>query len=299
MSILNVNQIQPVGSGQTITISASDITASSATITASSVTATTVTSSSTSTFSSGLNVTGGNVGIGTDNPGYKLDLYGNPGSDAGALLRLKSSINDDNGIIHEQANGQKWFTGQETSNPNDYEFWNYNGSTWNNVLNLDGSGDVTVTDGNLVIGTSGHGISFAATSDASGSTSELLDDYEEGTWTPAMGSGGWTLTLAYARYTKIGNTVRAQAYISSLTGTPNGDPFYLNGLPYTPPTNAYSVGVADFGKPGKYGIYCRTNPGNTRVEFFYSNANTSLDRGALVGTDIGSGYLILTIVYNI
>lgn len=39
MSILNVNQIQPVGSGQTITISASDITASSATITASKITA--------------------------------------------------------------------------------------------------------------------------------------------------------------------------------------------------------------------------------------------------------------------
>ena len=99
MSILNVNQIQPVGSGQTITISASDITASSATITASSVTGNltgnvtgnltgnvtgnltgnvtgNVTSSSTSTFSSGLNVTGGAVGIGTDSPvsGVKLHL---------------------------------------------------------------------------------------------------------------------------------------------------------------------------------------------------------------------------------
>ena len=38
MSILNVNQIQPVGSGQTITVSASDITASSATVTASNFT---------------------------------------------------------------------------------------------------------------------------------------------------------------------------------------------------------------------------------------------------------------------
>jgi hypothetical protein len=38
MSILNVNQIQPVGSGQTITVSASDIAASSATVTASNFT---------------------------------------------------------------------------------------------------------------------------------------------------------------------------------------------------------------------------------------------------------------------
>ena len=100
MSILNVNQIQPVGGGNTITVSASDISASGATITATSfvgpltgavtgnvtgnltgavtgnvtgnltgnVTGN-VTSSSTSTFSSGINVTGGRVLVGTTNAG--------------------------------------------------------------------------------------------------------------------------------------------------------------------------------------------------------------------------------------
>jgi len=48
MSILNVNQIQPVGSGQTVTISAANITASSSTITASS-------------FVGGVTVTSGNL----------------------------------------------------------------------------------------------------------------------------------------------------------------------------------------------------------------------------------------------
>ncbi len=73
MSILNVNQIQPVGGGNTITVNASDVSASGVTITASSfvgpvtgnVTGN-VTSSSTSTFSSGINVTGGRVLIGTN-----------------------------------------------------------------------------------------------------------------------------------------------------------------------------------------------------------------------------------------
>ena len=100
MSILNVNQIQPVGGGNTITVSASDISASGATITATSfvgpltgavtgnvtgnltgavtgnvtgnltgnVTGN-VTSSSTSTFSSGINVTGGRVLVGTTDAG--------------------------------------------------------------------------------------------------------------------------------------------------------------------------------------------------------------------------------------
>ena len=84
MSILNVNQIQPVGGGNTITVSASDISASGATITATSfvgpltgaVTGNVtgnltgnVTSSSTSTFSSGINVTGGRVLVGTTDAG--------------------------------------------------------------------------------------------------------------------------------------------------------------------------------------------------------------------------------------
>ena len=84
MSILNVNQIQPVGGGNTITVSASDVSASGATITATSfvgpltgaVTGNVtgnltgnVTSSSTSTFSSGINVTGGRILIGTTNAG--------------------------------------------------------------------------------------------------------------------------------------------------------------------------------------------------------------------------------------
>jgi hypothetical protein len=55
MSILNVNQIQPVGGGNTITVTASDVSASGATITASSFVGNitgNITSSSTSTFSS-------------------------------------------------------------------------------------------------------------------------------------------------------------------------------------------------------------------------------------------------------
>ena len=41
-------------------------------------------------------------------------------------------------------------------------------------------GDVTLSTGNLVIGTSGKGIDFSATSSGSGTmTSELFSDYEE------------------------------------------------------------------------------------------------------------------------
>jgi hypothetical protein len=46
------------------------------------------------------------------------------------------------------------------------------------------TGDQTLSTGNLVIGTDGKGIDFSIT--PSTGTSELLADYEEGTWTPVI-----------------------------------------------------------------------------------------------------------------
>jgi hypothetical protein len=78
-------------------------------------------------------------------------------------------------------------------------------------------GDVTLSTGNLVIGTSGKGIDFSATSGTG--TSELLADYEEGTWTPAQGSG-LTVIGAFsssAIYTKVGNIVTVTGKVTGAT----------------------------------------------------------------------------------
>ena len=56
------------------------------------------------------------------------------------------------------------------------------GSGLTNSLELDQSGNATITDGNLIFA-SGHGIDFSATANSGGSmSSELLDDYEEGSF---------------------------------------------------------------------------------------------------------------------
>lgn len=72
------------------------------------------------------------------------------------------------------------------------------------------TGDQTIVDGNLVIGTAGKGIDFSAASHAAGMTSELLNDYEEGTFTPVptASSGSITsYTLGTCNYTKVGRMV--------------------------------------------------------------------------------------------
>jgi hypothetical protein len=92
---------------------------------------------------------------------------------------------------------------------------------------------VTATTGSFVVGTSGQGVDFSAT--AGTGTSELLADYEEGTWTPIATPTGGSLT-AYdsgGAYTKVGRAVTIQGYITLTTvGTASGYLQY-SGLPFT------------------------------------------------------------------
>jgi len=101
------------------------------------------------------------------------------------------------------------------------------------TLVLDNDGDVTIGGGNLVIGTSGKGIDFSAT--AGSGTSELLDDYEEGTWTPTINFAGSSVGVVYTKqlghYTKIGRMVYASFDILlSSKGSSNGG-ITIDGLP--------------------------------------------------------------------
>ena len=98
---------------------------------------------------------------------------------------------------------------------------------------VDNSGNMKVWDGNIQLA-SGHGIDFSATSDASGMSSELLDDYEEGSWTPSLNNAG---TINYShqigRYTKIGRQVHFVAYVRWNSRSNNGSyNITYSGLPY-------------------------------------------------------------------
>jgi hypothetical protein len=98
------------------------------------------------------------------------------------------------------------------------------------------SGNLKLT-GNLSVGgatpaTSGSGITFPATQSAS-SDANTLDDYEEGTWTPADGSGaGLSFSSVSATYEKIGRTVIAR-FALTYPSTANGSSTTISGLPFT------------------------------------------------------------------
>ena len=84
----------------------------------------------------------------------------------------------------------------------------------------------------------GKGIDFANTSgSASGSTSSVLDDYEEGSWTPAYSRPNMTLTHGnqYGWYTKVGRVVHVVGWLNTTAenGSSSGGPILVTGLPFT------------------------------------------------------------------
>jgi hypothetical protein len=105
------------------------------------------------------------------------------------------------------------------------------------AVKIDSAQNVTVSAGNLVIGTSGKGIDFSATSHPAGMTSELLDDYEEGIFTPDLtfggGSTGITYGSRYGYYVKIGAVVYYFISVQlSNKGSSTGNAV-ITGLPFT------------------------------------------------------------------
>lgn len=107
------------------------------------------------------------------------------------------------------------------------------------------AGDVTLSTGNLVIGTAGKGIDFSITSHPAGMTSELLSDYEEGTWTPVLGgtggTSGQTYSLQSGRYTKIGRQVICNfEIVLTAVGTVTNYAA-INGLPFTSTAGSTSL----------------------------------------------------------
>ena len=105
------------------------------------------------------------------------------------------------------------------------------------LMELEAAGDVTVKTGNLKIGTAGKGINFSATSDGAGTdTSEILNDYEEGTFSPVMtvndSASGMAQSTNVGRYIKVGRHVTCWLQLTlSNKGSASGH-VRIQGFPY-------------------------------------------------------------------
>jgi hypothetical protein len=139
----------------------------------------------------------------------------------------------------------------------------------------------SISVGNATPTTSGAGITFPATQSAS-TNANTLDDYEEGTWSPAwaVASGSIASNISSAKYTKIGNVVYIWGYISYNSNSSASGAVTVTGLPFTAgggfgQSSNRSGGVYTIGNS----IWTSNSPnfgnipsGNTKIEPFISTA---------------------------
>jgi hypothetical protein len=150
----------------------------------------------------GYNVSDNTTNLGSSSGRFK-NLYLSGEANIGSVLQTTSSTGLAGNFENTNTSGYglrvtTYATGAEYGLAVD----SYGGG-YSRDFTVGADGNVNVLTGNLVIGTAGKGIDFSATSGTG--TSELLDDYEEGTWTPVTNSGSWN--IGFATYTKIGNMV--------------------------------------------------------------------------------------------
>jgi len=152
------------------------------------------------------------------------------------------------------------------------------------------SGNVTLSTGNLVVSDT-KGIDFSATPGTG--TSELLADYEEGTYTPTFTpntSGTLVLNSADSRnkfvYTKTGRSVAITGYVQFLgSSTPVGTSVAIS-LPF-----AASDGGGTIGGAGIVAVF------NGVTYLFNLNAGASTMTWTIAASSITDG-LFLTLSFN-
>jgi hypothetical protein len=199
---------------------------------------------------------------------------------------------------------------------NSLKLWNTDGtglatltSTGTNGLTIAASGNTTLSDGNLVIGTAGKGIDFTQDPNPAGMTSELLDDYEEGTFSPVIQGSSTAGTYeissgpSYSVYTKVGRLVTIHSQIvlaDTITGGGSGN-LQITGLPFAKAGSSQAAGVVylsgvDFDATAAYilPIFTTGGAGSTtlNLQHIFDNAGGS----AVQISGLSAGDVIVTTI---
>jgi hypothetical protein len=237
----------------------------------------------------------GLVGLGTSSPGTILDVrFGTSpitdnGSGLNALRCFTTSALAVNtggaialgGVYHN--NGDVAAFGQiagrkENSTSNDLSGYlqfatNTGGGTMIERARIDSAGRLLVgvapANSNGGVLQLSSGITFPASAYSS-TDPNTLDDYEEGTWTPAVPGTSMTYNAQTGVYTKVGNLVYIRGYVNISGGTPSGGTgggTIITGLPFTSESTQYHT-LTTSANGGNFGgavPIAQVNPGGTAI----------------------------------
>jgi len=221
-----------------------------------------------------LFVEGGNgrVGVNTDSPDYSFHMVGD-------RLMTENLSNGNTGIFMRVKNG-----GSQVGNA---------------TIRTDNNGDITIYQGTTSEAVrlkflAGGGICFNGDTAAA----NALDDYEEGTWTPALsGVTGNFNTSTNQIYTKVGRIVTLRGYIYSASSISNtGAAWRISGLPFAPVEEAIqAVGTYAVNLPSDTAFLVMAASTNSTIKLIASKDNQISQ--TLTFGDVGGGHIDFSITY--
>lgn len=280
-----------VQSGATDQVSVANLTAGRA-VSADSLTLTGNLTVDTTTLK--VDATNNYVGIGLASPAYQADILSPlTGTTAGSNAILNVSSNASGRDSHIRLNDNVNASGRIGYLSGDLYMWTNAGQRFTVQTN----GDCTVNTGNLVIGTSGKGIDFSATGQASGMTSELLNDYEEGDWTPTISrdtAPTLTYTAQVGKYVKIGRQVTASGSVFFTVTGSGGGLVYIRGLPFA----AMNVGFYATSGSVSYSDGISTGADSVYTQQLSTDLVVCVN-GGLAGGTLSSGRIYFSITYMV
>jgi hypothetical protein len=216
----------------------------------------------------------GNVGIGVDTPFYPLEVKA--ASNAYITTQRTTKAGGQVGIQIRGGTGSSkdWYLYQHTDE---------------NILRLYNTSDsnlIEYTETGMNFSQAGLGIGFHP----NGSNEvNLLDDYEEGTWTPNTSEGMGTVT--HASYRKIGAVVHVNFYINAPTSSSGGD-FLISNLPFTLLGGShYAIGSCYTQMTAGTYVFLQANQNGTTMNVL-KNVGNGISYSTLSG-----GYILGSITY--
>ena len=131
-------------------------------------------------------------------------------------------------------------------------------------------------------------------------TSELLNDYEEGTWTPVLerftGGAITASVTSIAKYIKIGSLVTLFCDITVASVTSQGTSFSrISGLPFTPAVAYIGVGAVGYNTAFDTAVIASCYTHTDGCIYFHESSNTDSNSTAAWK----AGYLCLTVSYYV
>ena len=215
------------------------------------------------------------VGIGTAVPSARFEVEDGGGSHGTVVMKVTQD---------DQSSHYGFSMGNDTYSTDDRNGF---------MLHQLNNGHTFLYNGGYSTANIGFPVAGGLTFNNDTAAANALDDYEEGTWTPAIVGGALSIgSIARAAYTKIGRSVFLQVYLS-LNANGDGTAMQINGLPFSTPSQGYNTCIVNSGV-SPFGVLGRTNPSSDEIQFYNVTG-----QGNVTQAQLDDSHFIFSLTYDV